>query len=49
MPQWRLTWFEDPDEPIAGTPLADALLDVPALGLPGSDFIHRRAAWPHGC
>jgi hypothetical protein len=40
MPQWRLRWFEDPDEPIAGTPLADALLDVPALGLPGSDFIH---------
>jgi hypothetical protein len=40
MPQWRLHWFEDPDEPIADTPLADALLDVPALGLPGSDFIY---------
>jgi hypothetical protein len=40
MPQWRLRWFEDPDEPVAGTPLADALLDVPGLGLPGSAFIH---------
>jgi len=40
MPQWRLHWFEDPDEPISATPLADALLDVPALGLPGSDFIY---------
>src|SRR5215213_9533884 len=40
MPQWRLHWFEDPDEPIAATPMADALLDVPALGLPGSAFIH---------
>ena len=40
MPSWRLRWFEDPDEPVAGTPLADALLDVPGLGLPGSDFIH---------
>jgi hypothetical protein len=39
-PQWRLRWFEDPDEPIAGTPLADALLDVPALGVPGSSFIY---------
>src|SRR5215217_3421143 len=40
MPQWRLHWFEDPDEPIAGSPLADALLDVPPLGVPGSTFIH---------
>ena len=40
MPQWRLHWFEDPDEPIAGTPLADALLDVPTLGVPGSTFIY---------
>ena len=40
MPQWRLRWFEDPDEPVAGTPLADALLDVPGLGLPGSAFIY---------
>jgi hypothetical protein len=40
MPQWRLHWFEDPDEPIAGTPLADALLDVPSLGVPGSTFIY---------
>jgi hypothetical protein len=40
MPQWRLHWFEDPDEPIAGTPLGDALLDVPMLGVPGSTFIY---------
>jgi hypothetical protein len=40
MPQWRLHWFEDPDEPVVATPLADALLEVPALGLPGSAFIH---------
>ncbi len=40
VPEWRLRWFEDPDEPIAGTPLADALLDVPGLGLPGSAFIY---------
>jgi hypothetical protein len=39
-PEWRLRWFEDPDGIVAtsGT-LADALLDVPMLGLPGSNFI----------
>src|SRR5215213_6097861 len=40
MPRWRLHWFEDPDEPVAGSPLADALLDVPPLGVPGSTFIY---------
>jgi len=39
-PDWQLRWFEDPDpdEP-ASTSLVDALLDVPVLGPPGSDFI----------
>jgi hypothetical protein len=39
-PDWKLRWFEDPDD-IAATPpaLADALLEVPTLGLPGSNFI----------
>jgi len=39
-PGWQLRWFEDPDpdEP-ASTSLVDALLDVPVLGVPGSDFI----------
>jgi len=38
-PDWRLHWFEDPDDPVVSGSLADALLDVPMLGLPGSDFI----------
>jgi hypothetical protein len=39
-PDWRLRWFEDPDGTVATTgTLADALLDVPMLGLPGSTFI----------
>ncbi len=39
-PAWRLRWFEDPDG-IANGPstLRDALLAVPMLGVPGSDFI----------
>jgi hypothetical protein len=38
-PEWRLRWFEHPDLGVAGSPLGDALLDVPMLGMPGSDFI----------
>ena len=38
-PSWRLRWFEDPSEPSAGGPLSQVLLDVPVLGVPGSDFI----------
>lgn len=38
-PDWRLTWFDDPDPARAGPSLVDALLSVPALGTPGSDFI----------
>ena len=39
-PDWRIRWFDDPDG-IATTagPLADALLAVPMLGLPGNNFI----------
>ena len=39
-PDWQLRWFEhpDPDEPTSPA-LIHALLDVPMLGLPGSDFI----------
>ena len=39
-PDWRIRWFEDPD--FVATPpttLTDALLDVPMVGLPGSNFI----------
>ncbi len=36
---WQLHWFEDIEGTVAGGTLADALLDVPPLGLPGSDFI----------
>jgi hypothetical protein len=39
-PDWRLRWFDDPDgitSPSAA--LSDALLEVPMLGLPGSNFI----------
>ena len=39
-PGWRLRWFEDPDGIVTtSTTLADALLDVPMLGLPGNNFI----------
>ena len=38
-PEWRLRWFEDPDLANGGATLGDALLDVPMLGTPGSDFI----------
>ncbi|MDQ1423147.1 MAG: hypothetical protein QOD72_645, partial [Acidimicrobiaceae bacterium] len=39
-PDWRLRWFEDPDVIAAAKgSLAEALLDVPMLGLPGSNFI----------
>jgi hypothetical protein len=39
-PDWKLRWFEDPsDDTATPTALADALLDVPMLGLPGSNFI----------
>ena len=39
-PDWQLRWFEDPDPDEPASPsLVDALLDVPVLGLPGSDFI----------
>ncbi|MEY2424146.1 MAG: hypothetical protein QOI95_4213 [Acidimicrobiaceae bacterium] len=39
-PNWKLRWFEDPND-LAATPatLADALLEVPMLGLPGNNFI----------
>ena len=39
-PEWRLHWFEDPDDPVVSGSLADALLEVPMLGVPGSDFIY---------
>jgi len=39
-PDWQLRWFEDPDPDEPTSPsLVDALLDVPVLGVPGSDFI----------
>jgi hypothetical protein len=39
-PDWQLRWFDDPDGVVAtGGTLADALLEVPVLGLPGSNFI----------
>ena len=39
-PDWQLRWFDDPDALFeTDSALADALLDVPTLGLPGSDFI----------
>ena len=38
-PDWRLHWFDDDDGIVAGSPLAAALLEVPVLGVPGSDFI----------
>jgi hypothetical protein len=39
-PTWQLHWFEDPEEPAMTRALGDVLLDVPRLGLPGSDFIY---------
>jgi hypothetical protein len=39
-PTWLLHWFEDPDDDVVGPSLANALLDVPAVGLPGSNFIY---------
>jgi hypothetical protein len=38
-PSWQLRWFEDPDEPVVTSLLEDALLEVPYLGVPGSNFI----------
>jgi hypothetical protein len=39
-PDWQLRWFDDPDGIVATSrTLADALLEVPMLGLPGSNFI----------
>ena len=39
-PDWRLRWFDDPDGLASPSEaLADALLEVPMLGLPGSNFI----------
>lgn len=41
-PSLRISWFDEPDLPTTGAAfarLADALLDVPVLGIPGSDFI----------
>ncbi len=42
-PDWRVRWFEEPGdsgEPATPAGLADALLDVPRLGTPGSSFIY---------
>jgi hypothetical protein len=39
-PDWRLRWFEEPEEPAPPQSLQDALLDVPHLGIPGSTFIY---------
>ncbi|MGZ8761967.1 MAG: hypothetical protein ACXW2Y_01435 [Acidimicrobiia bacterium] len=36
---WQLHWFDDVEGAVAGGSLAAALLEVPPLGLPGSDFI----------
>jgi hypothetical protein len=36
---WQLHWFDDIEGTVAGSSLATALLDVPVLGVPGSDFI----------
>src|SRR4051794_23874369 len=39
-PDWRLHWFDDPDDVISyDHDLVDVLLDVPMLGPPGSNFI----------
>lgn len=39
-PSWQLRWFEDPDEPAVTSALEQALLDVPVIGVPGSNFIY---------
>lgn len=39
-PEWRLRWFDVPTPDERGADLLDALLEVPHLGRPGSDFIH---------
>jgi hypothetical protein len=39
-PDWQLRWFEHPDEPGVARSLADALAEVPQLGVPGSTFIY---------
>lgn len=38
-PDWRIRWFESAGEPTSQS-LLEALLDVPMVGLPGSDFIY---------
>ncbi len=38
-PDWKIRWFEDPDEPPLPLGLTEALSEVPPLGLPGSTFI----------
>ena len=38
-PDWRIRWFDAPDLAESGPPLLEALLAVPVLGSPGSDFI----------
>jgi hypothetical protein len=39
-PEWQLRWFDDPTDDVSTpTSLENALLEVPMLGLPGSNFI----------
>ena len=38
-PEWQLRWFDDPEEPALARCLAEVLVEVPMLGVPGSDFI----------
>jgi hypothetical protein len=38
-PDWRVRWFDAADLAVTGPALGDALLQVPTLGVPGSDFI----------
>ena len=39
-PDWRLRWFDDPDGIVTTSEsLAETLLEVPLLGLPGNNFI----------
>ena len=38
-PDWRIRWFDAADLAVTGPSLHDALLHVPMLGSPGSDFI----------
>src|SRR5205807_353557 len=37
-PDWRIRWFDEPQAERADARLLDALLEVPALGVPGSPF-----------